>query len=170
MLKVYVLKIVSACNFYYVRVNINRNMKGRKGSPPPGGDKCPTHTCAIYAMVVKVMRGERDITIGKSELDHLNKKHYRMWADFGWACSVAYRDDNGRLEAENQRLTAEIARLKTAVPDKVPAADPRNHVDGFCDALIVHPTGIVYKCTEYCRYDSKKCGAHQKYPHALEEK
>jgi hypothetical protein len=137
-------------------------------------EKCSNQTCEIYAMVVKIMRGEKGISIGKSELNHLNRYHFRTWADFGWACSAAYKDDNVKLVDENKKLTAELtklttelSKLKSVTTGDAPVADPRNHVDGFCDALIMHPSGVVFKCTEYCKYGSGRCGTHQKYAHVL---
>lgn len=122
-------------------------------------EKCQVQTCETFALVNKIMRGEKGINIGKTELAHLNKYHYRTWADFGWACSAAYKDDN-------DKLAAELAKLKHASAE-APIADPKNHVDGFCDVIITHPTGVVFKCTEYCKYGSNRCGVHQKYTHVL---
>lgn len=141
-------------------------MKKVKESPD-GARKCDIHTCDTHAMVTKIIRGEKGVTIGKKDIEHLNRFHYRTWADFGWACSSAYKDDNDKLVEENKRLQAELTKLKGATTGEPPVADPRNHVDGFCDVLITHPTGVVLKCTEYCKYGSNKCGLHQKYVHVL---
>ena len=130
-------------------------------------EKCSVQTCETYALVSKIMRGEKGVTVGKTELNHLNRHHYRTWADFGWACSAAYKDDNDKLMEENKKLHTEFAKFKSTSNTEPPVADPRNHVDGFCDALITHPSGVVYKCTEYCKYGSNRCGVHQKYPHTL---
>jgi hypothetical protein len=129
-------------------------------------EKCSTQTCETHAMVGKIMRGEKGISIGKNELNHLNRFHYRTWADFGWACSAAYKDDNDKLTEENKKLHTDLAKIR-GQGSEPPVADPRNHVDGFCDALIMHPSGTVFKCTEYCKYGSNRCGTHQKYTHVL---
>jgi hypothetical protein len=160
-------RIISPTNYIpqVMSKNTRRGKESQEDSMRP--EKCSNQTCEIYINTMKVMHGEKGISIGKTDLSHLNRFHYRTWADFGWACSAAYKNDNDKLSEENKRLHGEISKLKIVPTCDVPTADPKNHVDGFCDVLITHPSGVVFKCTEYCRYDSSKCGLHQKYPHVL---
>lgn len=165
---------VTKCeNLHSKKTEMSRNPRrtGGKDSQEdqPRVEKCPVQSCSIYKLVGKIMRGEKGITIGKDELNHLNHFHYRTWADFGWACSAAYKDDNDKLTEENAKLLSELSKVKPAVSTEPPVADPQNHVDGFCDALTMHPSGIVFKCTEYCKYGSTRCGSHQKCQYALEK-
>lgn len=150
------------------KVNMSKKTGGAKESQDETArEKCAAHTCETFSIVTKIMRGEKGINVGKKELEHLNKHHYRTWADFGWACSAAYKDDNDRIAEENARLHSELNKIKAVNIGEPPVADPRNHVDGFCDVLITHPTGCVMKCTEYCKYGSNRCGLHQKAVHVL---
>lgn len=130
----------------------------------PKGDSCQLKTCDAFQLVGRIRRGEDGVEIGPEQLEHLRVKHIAIWGEFGWWYVQVLKQENARIEEEKKKLKVESTRVANGEP---PVADPRNHVEGFCDAIVAAPNGTVLKCTDHARYGSNRCGFHQKALYVL---
>lgn len=123
-----------------------------------------------------------------ADIDHLYECHkiqYGMWADRRInrlhkvvveledecekykAALKKERDENAVLRAKvnelskrpNQPAAKPLANAQPAGKSAKLIVNPRNHVDGFCDALIKHGKAN-YKCTATAEYEQKFCILH----------
>lgn len=71
------------------------------------------------------------------------------------------------VKQEPMETIKDPSKEQPAEPTKEPPAklviDPRNHVDGICDALI-EDNIIIYKCTDPIRFGQKVCALHMQHP------
>lgn len=140
--------------------------KEKKGASSSNLIKCASQTCKVIAIVKRIRKGEKGNIVSKADLDHLRAEHFGTFADFGWECSHKLREETIFLTKEIERLQAKLNKLNAPAGDP-PIADPKNHVDGFCDALFTHPSGAILKCTDATRYGSLRCTMHQKFSHGI---
>lgn len=152
--------------------DVDRDMykEKKKGGSSSNLTKCSSQTCKVIGIVKRIRKGEKGNVVSKADLDHLRADHFGTFADFGWECSHKLREETLLLTKEVERLQAKVDKLNAvsnAPTGDPPVADPRNHVDGFCDALFTHPSGAILKCTDAARYGSTRCTMHQKFSHGI---
>lgn len=157
---------------------MNTSFKSKKSSEDSSGDipkqkggsssnlKCQAQTCDVMLTIKRIRKGEKGYNVTKTDLDHLRAEHFSSYADFGWECSHKLREENTVLSKEIEKLQARVEKLNAHIGDP-PIADPKNYVEGFCDALFVHPSGAVLKCTDAARYGTVRCMLHQKFPNGI---
>jgi len=124
---------------------------------------CVQSTCPHYRAVMN-FKTKNTMTFDEVDWVHMYDQHLRAWGEYGWAKLE-------KEQAENEKLRGELNKMKTnrAVPralsscalntDPILIVDPKNHVDGICDALVANGTAI-YKCTDLSRHGKNVCAIH----------
>lgn len=128
---------------------------------------CRSGNCPHYLAV----KNRHMATVKKSGLaldsvdwDHLYNDHLRIWGEYGWEELTIVKEKLRSTEEELARL-----KEKLSAPARMDIdADPRNHVDGFCDAIIAN-NEFVWKCTDPVRYGKKVCSRHLKWTFIIGE-
>lgn len=117
---------------------------------------CRAGNCQHYLAVKNRNFGSQKkngLSIDDIDWDHMYNDHLRLWGEYGWEELVVTR--------EKLRALEDARKQQTVIHDI--DADPRNHVEGFCDALISSGESI-WKCTDPVRWGKKVCSRHLKYP------
>lgn len=162
-------------------------MSSNKYPECPKGHKDCEVSCAAYFQGKK-QEANLSMTVEDFTRDHIqhlydcHKVQYGMWS---WDRIDKLEDDVAYYENECNKYKAALAkeraenaalRAKLEELNKKPAAkpvasaqpagksvklivNPRNHVDGFCDALIKNGKAN-YKCTATAEYEQRFCILH----------
>lgn len=105
------------------------------------------------------------------DMQHVYEAHLRTWALYQESRAENAEREVKEIKAELAAIRARttqtakpVATTAVATATTAPATieapvDPRNHVDGICDALVINGPGI-YKCTDPCRHGRRVCPLH----------
>ena len=134
-------------------------------------DRCNDLNCSDFlALKNRHSPGACGKTIDQVNMDHMYSDHLRMYAIYQAEEAAKYKKECASLTVmikimtENKTLSGGAAPVpknsKGSVTVQTLKVDPRNHVDGFCDAF--EGVGIcIMKCTDVARFEKKTCGVHE---------
>jgi hypothetical protein len=170
---------------------VAENTSGRKKKTNVGTDmsnRCNPRTCphTDLLQLARSARGqEKWNLINEIDMNHLKNEHFRLYAEH-WSERAATAEEslekaleqNRMLSDENKQLKATLAGAPAPAAKRsgYPSADataslvvdPKNHVDGYCDALIQGPDKkSIWKCTDACRYGKSLCGLHTDHRYVI---
>lgn len=139
----------------------NRTKSSFKGS-------CNKYTCDIYHkyFVVNDRKFAKtsfiDVESTESELSHLYEAHLREWGEYQERQASIATTQLAKVQAKLDAANALVKTLKSVKQKPIEGdliIDPKNHIDGICDALISKGTEI-YKCTDPVRVNKYVCALH----------
>jgi hypothetical protein len=140
-------------------------------------NECKNRSCPVFTNAKRFLIAKDQTILDKLDMEHLHQNHVRIWGEIAWTLLAAKDDEVKKLSLTIASQEIELKKSKSTLAPKPtnqrtknnPAAptntsaslsvDPCNHVDKVCDAL-VKIDGLVYKCTEYNRYQQITCSAH----------
>lgn len=131
---------------------------------------CDASKCVHYLSVRNRNSPSKKPQLKMSEVDwdHMYADHLRLWGEYGWVELESAEAELADLRRENEALKTKLTEVKkpaAPVPTSKPApvtelaVDPRNHVDGICDALVANGN-CIYKCTDVTRHGKHVCPLH----------
>ena len=166
---------------FYIVIGSHRSNMASKSHPriikneSSKPDRCIDLNCSHFiAVKTRHEIDARGISLDQVDWIHMRENHMRMTLTYAeeqvktLQKDIDLKDKEIDLKDKEIKLQSDkIVLLEGGSSNGYTKIDtrlevnPKNHVDGICDALVANGT-YIYKCTDSVRHGKKVCGPHEK--------